>query len=401
MTVNNNPNLIAVINPDGQINIRHYHGVLKQLQQLQYEYQCILIISDLKYLNENHRPQHNRVELIYKIIIDCLISGIDPSQTIICIESKIPELAELQQILGAITPLGWLERIQNYKEIIDAVDHTELSTYGLLGIPLHYSNILLGFDSTYVLEDEEKISYIELSREIARRFNHIYGREDGFEEKAHESIQKLGEKKAELYLQLLTRFQQDGDDEAAERAIYLLEEANNLSFGDRQRLEAFLENKGRVYLNEPQMLSIKNKLIGTNGEIMANEHDNTIALRENKSAIEEKLRAMPTDPARVRRTDAGNPTLCPVWQLHQVYSNQETKDWAEMGCISAAIGCLECKQSIASAIIIEQEALEKLAKPYQEDPMLINRIISDGCSKARDIVCTTLNQLKEAINMNY
>lgn len=401
MTVNNNPNLIAVINPDGEINIRHYHGVLKQLQQLQYEYQCILIISDLKYLNERHTQQTNRVELIYKIIIDCLISGIDPSQTIICIESKIPELAELQQILGAITPLGWLERIQNYKEIIDVVDHTELSTYGLLGIPLHYSNILLGFDSRYVLEEEEKISYIELSREIARRFNHIYGREDGFEDKAHEAIQKLGEKKAELYLQLLTKFQQNGDEEAAERAIYLLEEANNLSFGDRLRLEAFLENKGRVYLNEPQMLPITHKLMGIDGAIMANEQNNTIALREIKSSIDEKLRAMPTDPARVRRTDSGNPSLCPVWQLHQTYSTKETKDWAEMGCVSAAIGCLECKQSVAAVIITEQQKLEKLAKPYQEDPMLINRIISDGCSKARDIVCNTLNRLKEAIDMNY
>lgn len=397
----NNAKLIFMIDPDGNLNISHYNGVLKQLQQLQYEYQTIILITDLKHINQQQSKKIIYKDLVTQIVIDCLISGIDPSQTIICIQSKIPELSELQQIIGAITPLGWLERVQNYKEIIDQLDHTELSTYGLLGVPLIYSSIVLGFDSSFVLESEDNISCIELSREIARRFNYIYGREEGFEEKARESILKLGDKKSELYLQLLTKFQQDGDEEASERARYLLEDANNIAFGDRERLIAFLENKGKVYLNEPQKINAIDEFVGIDGQQMSNNNDNTISLRENSGSIADKIRLMPTDPARVRRSDNGNPKICSVWKLHQKYSNSDTINWVEMGCLSAAIGCIDCKQSISDTIVNEQLELEKLAQPYLENPILVKRIINEGCAKASSIVAETLLSIKNAININY
>lgn len=394
--------LIFLIDPDGGLNLNHYHGVLQQLKQLQYEYQTILIITDLRHLNSQPNKVINYSANIDKIVIDCLVSGIDPSQTTICIQSQIPELAELNQIMSAITPLGWLEREQNYKDRLELIDNRpELNTYGLLGMPFLYSNILLGFNATLALETEDKVSYIELSREIGRRFNYIYGREDGFEEKAQESMNKLGEKKAELYLQLLTKFQQDGNDDAAERARYMLEDSNNLPFGDKERLLAFLENKSKVYFNETQCLEQLEKITGTDGVIMRNRTQNVIEMRTPSHVIEEKIRMMPTDPARVKRTDPGNPEKCPVWKLHYNYTNEETKQLLELGCLSATVGCLECKQKLSSNIIHEQKELINRAKPYLEEQMLIKRIINDGNNRASKIVNETLTMIKDAVGINY
>lgn len=394
--------LVFLVDPDGGLNLGHYHGVLQQLKQLQYEYQTIVVITDLRYLNSLPNKATEYSANIEKIVIDCLISGIDPSQTIICIQSQVPELGELKQIMSAITPLGWLEREQNYKDFLEEIDNRpELNTYGLLGIPLIYSNILLGFNATFALETDDKVSYVELSREIGRRFNYIYGREDGFEEKAQESINKLGEKKAELYLQLLTKFQQDGNEDAAERARYMLEDSNNLPFGDKERLLAFLENKSKVYFNETQCLPQQEKITGTDGSIMRNRAQNAIEMRTRAEIIEEKIRMMTTDPARVKRTDPGNPEKCPVWKLHYEYTPEETKQLLELGCLSATIGCLECKQKLSSNIISEQEEMLKRAMPYMEDQMLIRRILNDGNNKASKLVNETLTMVKDAIRINY
>lgn len=393
--------LIYVMRPDGELNISHYFGALQELRELQYQYQSILFIADVQQLTTNPIAKIDYQERIENIVRDCILCGIDPSQTIICIESQIAELAEIHQLISAITPLGWLERVQNYKEVIDEIDHTELSTFGLLGLPLLYSAAVLGFNAMQVLEDNEYIAYIELSREIARRFNHLYGRESGFEEKAYQSINKLGEKKSDLYLKLLTKFQQDGDEEAEEQAKFLLEDAHNLAFGDKNRLIAFLENKSRVYLNEPKLLPLETKVLGTDGEYMDNTCDNVITLHETKESLNGKIRLMPSDPARVRLTDPGNPKLCPVWQLHKFYTPEQKQAQLNQSCTSATIGCSDCKQIIEQNILNLQHTLHDKYGEICNDNISIKKIIADNCESASKIVCDTLKSLKEAVCFTY
>ena len=393
--------LIYVLRPDGELNISHYFGALHELRELQYNHQTILFIADLQQLHTNPIAKINYPERIENIVNDCILCGIDPSQTIICIESQIVELAEVQQLISAITPLGWLERVPNYKEIIGDLDHTELSTYGLLGLPLVYSTALLGFNISHVLESNNYISYVELSREIARRFNYLFGRENGFEEKAYQSINKLGERKSDLYLKLLTKFQQDGDEEAEEQAKFLLEDAHNLTFGDRNRLIAFLENKSRVYLDEPQIVAIENKTIGTDGKVMQNLSNNTITLHETNESLQPKLRQMPSDPARIRRTDSGNPDLCSVWQLHKLYTSSLDLALISPACKSANIGCQECKQILEQNILLKQSQLHQKYSEICEDSISIKKIINENCETARELVSNLLTSLKEAVQLNY
>jgi tryptophanyl-tRNA synthetase len=314
----------------------------------------------------------------------------------------VPEHAELNLLLSMITPLGWLERMPTYKDQQEKLSNKDLSTYGFLGYPLLMSSDILIYRATQVPVGEDQIPHVEFTRELARRFNHIYGKEIGFEDKAEAAIKKLGGKKAKLYSELRVRFQEQGDGEALESAKSLLDEQQSLSLGDRERLFGYLEGGGKMILSEPQaMLTKASKMPGLDGQKMSKSYGNTISLREDEVQVGKKIKTMPTDPARIRRTDAGDPDKCPVWQLHQVYSSDAIKQWAQQGCRSAGIGCIECKTPVIAAVLEEQKPMRERAQLYLDDPSLVRNIIADGCEKARKLAGETMRDVREAMGLGY
>ena len=285
-----------------------------------------------------------------------------------------------------ITPLSWLERVPSYKDQQRNPAEKDLSTYGFLGYPLLQGADILIYRANLVPVGEDQVPHIEFTREIARRFNHLYGREPGFEEKAELAIKKLGTKRAKLYRDLRVRYQQDGDAEALDAASALLDEAQNLSLGDRERLFGYLEGGGKMILSEPQaLLTAASRMPGLDGQKMSKSYDNTITMREDEEGVARKVRTMPTDPARVERSDPGDPEKCPVWPLHLVYSDDERRQWVQEGCRSAGIGCLECKQPVIDAVLAEQRPMRARAEHYLQDPTLVRNIIDDGCERARKL----------------
>jgi tryptophanyl-tRNA synthetase len=301
-----------------------------------------------------------------------------------------------------MTPLGWLERVPTYKDQQEKLTHKDLTTYGFLGYPLLQAADILIYRADKVPVGEDQVPHIEFTREIARRFNHLYGREPGFEDKARESVKKLGSKRAKLYEELRTRFQEKGEDDALEQAKALLNETQNLSLGDKERLFGYLEGGGKMILVEPgALLTEASRMPGLDGQKMSKSYGNTIALREDEDSISKKIRTMQTDPARVRRTDPGDPEKCPVWQFHLIYSNDEVKTWVQAGCRSAGIGCIECKQPVIEAVLREQAPMRERARMYEEDPQLVKNIIADGCEKARKLAQETMRDVREAIGLDY
>jgi tryptophanyl-tRNA synthetase len=388
--------------PTGSLHLGHYHGVLKNWVEMQHQYECLFFVADWHALTTHYDTPQIIEQSVWDMVIDWLGAGVDPSQATLFIQSRVPEHAELHLLLSMITPLGWLERMPTYKDQQEKLGSKDLSTYGFLGYPLLMSSDVLIYRATQVPVGEDQVPHIEFTRELARRFNHIYGREAGFEEKAEAAIKKLGGKKAKLYNELRTRFQEQGDSEALESAKSLLDEQQSLSLGDRERLFGYLEGGGKMILSEPQaMLTAASKMPGLDGQKMSKSYNNTISLREDEAEVSKKIRTMPTDPARIRRTDKGDPDRCPVWQLHQVYSTDAIKQWAQQGCRSAGIGCIECKQPVIDAVIEEQKPMRERVQLYLDDPSLVRNIIADGCEKARKLAGETMRDVREAMGLGY
>ncbi len=394
--------VLSGMRPTGSLHLGHYHGVLKNWVQLQHEFECLFFVADWHALTTHYDDPHLIQQSTWEMVIDWLAAGVDPSQATMFIQSRVPEHAELHLLLSMMTPLGWLERVPTYKDQQEKLTEKDLSTYGFLGYPLLQSADILIYRANKVPVGEDQVPHIEFTREIARRFNHLYGREPGFEEKALQAVKKLGSKKAKLYHELRTRYQEQGIDEALESAQALLNEAQNLSLGDRERLFGYLEGGGKMILAEPQaLLTAASKMPGLDGQKMSKSYQNTIALREDTDSVVKKIRTMPTDPARVRRTDPGDPEKCPVWQFHQVYSEVTTQQWVQAGCKSAGIGCLECKQPVIDAVLEEQKPMHERARQYEEDPTLIRNLIADGCEKARSLAQENLRDVREAMGLDY
>ena len=388
--------------PTGSLHLGHYHGVLKNWVKMQHEYECLFFAADWHALTTHYDNPGMIAQSTWDMVIDWLAAGVDPARATLFIQSKVPEHAELHLLLSMITPLGWLERVPTYKDQQEKLSEKDLSTYGFLGYPLLQSADILIYRATQVPVGADQVPHIEFTREIARRFNHLYGREVGFEEKAEAAVKKLGSKKAKLYEELRTRYQEQGDDEALQSAQSLLDEQQSLSLGDRERLFGYLEGGGKMILSEPQaMLTVASKMPGLDGQKMSKSYNNTITLREDEASVSKKIRTMPTDPARVRRTDVGDPDKCPVWQLHEVYSSTDTKQWVQQGCRSAAIGCIECKQPVIDAVLQEQKPMRERAQQYLDDPTLVRNIISDGCEKARKLANETMRDVREAMGLDY
>ncbi len=388
--------------PTGALHLGHYHGVLKNWVTLQHEYPCLFFVADWHALTTEYDNPQGIEQATWDMVIDWLAAGVDPNQATLFIQSRVPEHAELHLLLSMMTPLSWLERVPTYKDQQEKITHKDLTTYGFLGYPLLQAADILIYRADRVPVGEDQVPHIEFSREIARRFNHLYGREPGFEEKAREAVKKLGGKKAKLYEELRTRFQQEGDKAAVEQAHALLEEVQHVSAGDRERLFGYLEGTGKMILAEPgALLTQASRMPGLDGQKMSKSYGNTITLREAPEAVNKKVRAMPTDPARMRRTDPGDPEKCPVWQLHQVYSDEGCKEWVQQGCRSAGIGCLECKQPVIDSILKEQVPMRERAEQYMADPALVKNIIADGCEKARELARETMRDVREAMGLEY
>jgi tryptophanyl-tRNA synthetase len=394
--------VLSGMRPTGALHLGHYHGVLKNWVKLQHEYPCLFFVADWHALTTDYDdPQHihrNAVDMV----IDWLAAGVDPTLATIFVQSRVPEHAELHLLLSMSTPLGWLERVPTYKDQQEKLSSKDLSTYGFLGYPLLMSADILIYRADKVPVGEDQIPHVEFTRELARRFNHLYGREPGFEDKAREAVKKLGSKKARLYEELRTRFQQQGEQEAIEQAHALLDEVQHLSAGDRERLFGYLEGTGKIILVEPEaLLTEASRMPGLDGAKMSKSYGNTITLRESAESVTRKVRTMPTDPARVRRSDPGDPDKCPVWQLHQVYSDDACRQWVQEGCRSAGIGCLDCKQPVIEGILKEQEPMRERARQYLEDPSLVRNILADGCDRARELARDTMRDVREAMGLEY
>ncbi len=394
--------VVSGMRPTGAMHLGHYHGALKNWVRLQSEHPCLFFVADWHALTTHYDDPSIIESSTWDMVIDWLAAGIDPSQATIFIQSKVPEHAELHLLLSMSTPLGWLERVPTYKDQQEKLADRDLATYGFLGYPLLQAADVLIYRASMVPVGEDQVPHIEMMREIARRFNHLYGREKNFEEKAKEAVKKLGTKRAKLYMELRNDFQEQGKEDALEQAKAMLDDAQNLSMIDRERLFGYLEGSRKLILVEPQaLLTEASRLPGLDGQKMSKSYGNTIALRDDRDTVTKKIRTMPTDPARVRRTDPGSPDKCPVWQFHLVYSDDVTREWVTKGCKSAGIGCIECKQPVIDGILKEQEPMRERAQQYLDDPSLVRAIVADGCDQARKFAQETMRDVREEMGLSY
>ena len=394
--------VLSGMRPTGRLHLGHYHGVLKNWVKLQSEYDCYFFVADWHALTTHYEEPHIIEESVWDMVVDWLAAGVDPNNATLFIQSHIPAHAELHLLLSMITPLSWLERVPSYKDQQVQLKERDLSTYGFLGYPLLQSADILIYRAGIVPVGEDQVAHVELTREVARRFNHLYGREPGYEERAEEAIKKMGKKNAKLYRELRTAYMEQGDHEALGTARALLERQKNIALGDKERLFGYLEGGGKIILPEPQaMLTHAPKMPGLDGRKMSKSYDNVISLREPPAEVEKKLRTMPTDPARVHRTDPGNPEKCPVWDFHLVYSDEEKKDWVQKGCRSAKIGCLECKQVVIDAVLAELKPIQERAAEFSRDPLTVKNIIAAGNKRAQDASEATMVEVRSAIGLGY
>lgn len=388
--------------PTGRLHLGHYHGVVKNWIRLQHEYECFFFVADWHALTTNYDHAQDIEQNTFEMVVDWLAAGVNPGAATLFVQSWMPEHAELHLLLSMITPVSWLERVPSYKDQQVRLNDKDLSTYGFLGYPVLQSADILMYRAGNVPVGADQVAHVELTREIARRFNHIYGREPGFEEQAIEAIEKMGRKVARLYKELRRGYVERGDTEALERARALLGEQANLSIGDRERLFGYLEGSGRIILPEPQaLLNEAARVPGLDGEKMSKSYHNTIALREAPESVEKKIRTMRTDPARVRRSDPGDPAKCPVFTLHEIYSDDNVRSWVTEGCTSAGIGCIDCKQPLIDAINAEQNTMRERARPFEDDPDLVHSILVEGSEKARDVARETLDDVRAAIGIAH
>ena len=396
--------VLSGMRPTGAMHLGHYHGALKNWVRLQNEFPCLFFAADWHALTTHYEDPSVIESTVWEMFVDWLAAGIDPAKATLFIQSRVPQHAELTMLLAFFTPLAWLERVPTYKDLVErhAEHGRDVLTYGFLGYPLMQAADIMIYRANKVPVGEDQVSHIELTREIARRFNHLFGREKGFEEKAEAAVKKMGPRKAKLYRTLRARYQEQGDEAALGEAQALVEDVQNLSLGDKERLYGFIEGGGRMILAEAEsLLTDTPKLVGLDGQKMSKSYDNAIMLREPPDSVTQKIRKMQTDPARVRRSDPGNPEACPVWPLHKIYSSQDTRDWVWKGCTTAGIGCLECKQPVIDAILKEQAPMHERAQKYLDDPQLVRNIVADGCERARKLAEETMGDVREAMGLKY
>jgi tryptophanyl-tRNA synthetase len=388
--------------PTGQLHLGNFYGALSNWIDLQYQYECYFFVADWHALTTGYESTSESEGHVWQMVIDWLGAGLNPGACTIFIQSRVPEHAELHLLLSMITPIAWLERVPTYKDQQEQLRDKDLATYGFLGYPLLQSADILMYHARYVPVGEDQVAHVEITREIARRFNHLYGREPDFEQKVDKAIKALGSRNASLYRNLRRSYQEQGDQEALKKARTLLENNARLVLADRERLFGYLEGTGRVILPEPDVLLTNTpKVPGLDGRKMSKSYGNTIGLREDPEEVTKKLKAMQTDPARVRRSDPGDPAKCPVFDLHKIYSTPEVQEWAAQGCRTAGIGCLDCKKPLIESVLAQINAIRARAAEYEENPDLVRGIVDQGCDKAREVARQTLADVRAAMGLEY
>jgi tryptophanyl-tRNA synthetase len=393
--------ILSGMRPTGSLHLGHYHGVIKNWVELQSSHDCYFMVADWHALTTNYDNVSIIEKSIWDMVIDWLAAGVDPDKATVFLQSKVPQHAELHLALSMVTPLSWLERVPTYKDQIEKLSTKDLGTYGFLGYPLLQAADILVYKAGLVPVGEDQVPHIELTREVARRFNNLFGREPNFDELAQAAAKKIG-KQGKQFMQQRTAYLQDGNAEALQAAREILAASQNLGVADRERLAGWLENKGKTILPEPEAkLTAASRMPGLDGQKMSKSYGNTITMREAPEQVSKKVKAMPTDPARVRRTDAGNPEKCPVWQLHQVYSDHETREWVKQGCTSAGIGCLDCKQPVIEGVLREQQPMFERAEQYLSHPDRVKEIVFEGCRRAEKVAKETMTDVRAAMGLGF
>lgn len=394
--------VLSGMRPTGRLHLGHYHGVLKNWVALQHDYECFFFVADWHALTTHYEDPRVIPASVWDMVVDWLAAGVDPSAATLFIQSRLPEHAELHLLLSMITPLGWLERVPSFKDQQEQLKQKDLATYGFLGYPLLQAADILIYKAALVPVGEDQVAHVELSREIARRFNHLYGRGPDFLDQAEQARRKMGKQAGRRYEQLRKLFQEQGDPEALAEGQVLVEAQGNLGTTDKELLLGHLEGSGRVILPEPRPLLTKaSKMPGLDGRKMSKSYDNTISLRDDPVRVGKQLRTMPTDPARVRRTDPGDPARCPVWQFHEVYGTDAQRQWVTEGCRSASIGCLDCKQLVIDAVLEELAPIQARARELEAEPRQVLDIMNAGCAAAQRVAAETMAEVRQVMSLLY
>ncbi len=390
--------VLSGMRPTGRLHLGHYHGVLKNWVRLQHEYECFFFVADWHALTTHYADPSVIPGSTREMLVDWLAVGVSANAATLFVQSQVPEHAELHLLLSMITPLSWLERVPSYKDQQERLKGRDLTTYGFLGYPLLQSADILMYKAGQVPVGEDQVAHVELTREVARRFNHIYGREPGFEEEAERARRRMGKKAARFFDRARRAYREQGDESALAEARALVESQQNITIKERETLLGYLEGGGRVILPEPRpLLTGAARMPGLDGQKMSKSYGNTIALRDDPEQVAQALRTMPTDPARVRRTDPGDPEKCPVWPFHLVYSDETTRRWVQEGCRNAGIGCLDCKAPIVEAVTAELGGIQARIAELEADREALDNIVAEGCERAREVARDTLEEVRHAM----
>jgi len=400
------PRVLSGMRPTGALHLGHYHGALKNWVRLQNDYECFFFVADWHALTTHYESREVIEKSVYDMVVDWLAAGLDPEKATIFIQSRLPEHAELFTLLAMGTPLGWLERVPTYKDQIEKLKDKDLATYGFLGYPLLQAADILIYKASFVPVGEDQSSHVELTREVARRFNHLYGRANDFEARVAAALAKLAKDDARYLERQRKAFGETGSAEALAKGEGILRKAaagiEGWSDNETELLSGHLRGAGKTILTEPQALHTEvAKLPGLDGGKMSKSYGNTILMRDTPAAVTEKIRGMKTDPARARRTDPGTPEKCPVWQFHKLYSDAATRDWVQQGCTTAGIGCLDCKQPVIDAIVAEQQPWRERAEAILANPKQVHWIVEMGTERARTVARQTMKDVREAMGLNY
>ena len=332
---NHRKRVLSGMRSTGKLHLGNFVGALDNWVRMQDEYECFFFIADWHALTTDYADTSRIKQNSLEVLLDWLAAGLDPDRCTMFIQSHVPQHAELHLLLSMITPLGWLERVPTYKEQRENITEKDLGTYGFLGYPVLQAADILIYKGDFVPVGEDQVPHVELTREIARRFNMFYS------------------------------------------------------------------GKRSYVFPEPQpLLTPAAKLPGTDGRKMSKSYGNTILLTDPEPLVRQKLKTMVTDPARVRRTDPGNPDVCPVGDLHKIFSDRATITKVDVGCRSAGIGCIECKSWAADALVSILNPMQQLRRKYEENPRLAWDILEAGTARARKVASATMDEVREAMNMS-
>jgi tryptophanyl-tRNA synthetase len=391
--------VLSGMRPTGALHLGHYHGALINWVALQDRYRSFFFVADWHALTTHYESPEAIRSNIREMVIDWLAAGIDPERSVIFVQSHLPQHAELHLLLSMCTPLGWLERVPSYKDQQANLSEKDLTTYGFLGYPLLQAADILMYQAAWVPVGEDQVPHVELTREVARRFNHLYGRETDLDTRMTKLLSSID---ADLSRELRAGRQAwlEGGDHEALRVAQQRVGKLPCDPANRQRLRGWLAGGGRQILREPEaLLTEASRLPGVDGRKMSKSYGNAIAMRDDPAQVETRIRRMPTDPARVRRTDPGDPQRCPVWELHKVYCPASVRSWVQEGCRAAAIGCMDCKRPLIDAVLDEQQRFRQRAEPYLRDPEAVDAILRQGYETAADVAEQTMVEVRSAMGL--